>query len=142
MFLEESDEEGICILDNIPEQTQWQYFAEKYHKGLNIMGLSQIPLPRIRLYAASCINAGNVNSAMDIVLGSFRYCVNDPANRDAARQMLVSILPLLWGRLEDGSNAFIDKGLILRPPLNRVVKKEYKKIYQQLVDYLTNLATE
>ena len=141
-FLNGIGDDGICVIDNLPSMGQWQYLSEKFCTGLNLPNGNQ-QLDRIKLFSATCVEASHANSAMDIVLGSFRYCVNDPQNLDAAREMLNSVIPLIWTKtLPDGSKTGSGCGLIYRPPLDDIRVDNYRQEYQTLIDNLNALQNE
>ncbi len=73
---------------------------------------------------------------MDIVLGSFRYCVNNPRNPDAAGDMMRQVLGLMWAA-EDGNAA--ERGLILRPKLKNIRVGVHRQQYDQLLEHLKRL---
>ncbi|ADU63594.1 MAG: hypothetical protein KUA35_16685 [Pseudodesulfovibrio sp.] len=141
-FLRLMNEDGICVIDNLPNMGQWQYLGEKFCTGLHLPNGNR-QLDRIKLFSATCVEASHANSAMDIVLGSFRYCVNDPQNREAAREMLNSVVPLVWTKtLPDGTKTGSGRGLIFRPPINEIRVDSYRQEYQTLIDNLNTLQNE
>lgn len=139
-YLEEINDYGICVVDNLPITSNYKYLAKMFQSGL--MTTKQTLLKRIRLYASSCINASNVSSAMDIILGSFRYCINDPKNINAAKCMIKKVIKMMW-QVKEGNKILVDeKGLIMRPLLKRIKVPEYKNEYIKLyknINYLLNI---
>lgn len=137
-FLSRQNEDGICIIDNLPENGQWNYLAEKFQEGLYIQEENRtVPLERIQFFGATCINAAHVNSAMDIILGAFRYCINNPRNPDAASAMMRNVASMMWGR-EDGDTRYLrDYGFILRPIT--VKAPAYQKEYDLLIEHIASL---
>jgi hypothetical protein len=123
-FLLEKNDYGICILDNLPIRKQFKYLSEKYCHGLILPRGIEIPLPRIKLFATTCINASNISSAMDIVLGCFRYCINNPPNIKAAKKMMANVIELMWHHKKDDAYHVVERGLIVKPPLIRL-KRDY-----------------
>ncbi|BCS88117.1 hypothetical protein [Pseudodesulfovibrio sediminis] len=135
-------DDGICVIDNLPCMGQWKYLGEKFCTGLQLPDGNRV-LDRIKLFSATCVEASHANSAMDIVLGSFRYCVNDPQNLDAAREMLNSVVPLIWTTtLPDGRKSGSGRGLIFRPPIAEIRVDNYRQEYQTLIDNLNDLQNE
>jgi hypothetical protein len=142
MYLEELEDIGICVIDNLPEPGQFSYLSEKYQFGLRGLPGGDRSLNQIQLYAATCSGASNVSSAMDIVLGTFRYCINDPPNQDAAIEMLKSLVPMIWYRETKGKRVYEDYGIILRPKRSKV-KSAFPKFYPEydkLIKHLNMLA--
>jgi hypothetical protein len=137
-YLMENNGTGICVIDNLPGKTQFKYLSDKFSYGLTFTNGYSIPLNKIKLYAASCINASNVNSAMDIVLGSFRYCINDPKNPEAATIMMRNVVNLMWHERKGDDIYVIGRGLILRPEIEKVSFR-YKSDYEELINHINTL---
>lgn len=137
-FLVEQDAHGLCLLDNLPVKKQWQYLSEKFTVGLTFPGRMSRRLDRVCLFGATCLNAGHVNSAMDIVLGTFRYCVNGPPSDGPARAMLRSVMPLMLGKPRNGKRIITEHGLLLRP--RSVQAPAFRREYDLLVEQLNVLA--
>lgn len=138
-FLQEIDDYGICSIDNLPTNGQWRYLGDKFSNGLHLPDGDQA-LDRIKHFSATCVEASHANSAMDIVLGSFRYCVNSPANEEAARIMLQSLIPMMWSNEVEGQKQIVGRGLIIRPPTGEVRKIAYRNEYTNLIAQLNQLA--
>jgi hypothetical protein len=134
LFLQNKTEYGICLIDNLPEGRQFRYLTDKFQYGLSLPGEDAKRLDRVLIYGATAIGAGHVNSAMDIILGAFRYCINNPLNEDAAREILRSITPLMWHGVD--GDQILWHGLILRPPLNEIKVVKYKLEYSNLIEKL------
>jgi hypothetical protein len=114
-FLREIADDGMCIVDNLPTKKQFRYLSDKFCHGLILPTGREVPLPRIKLYASTCINASHANSAMDIILGTFRYCINNPSNIQAAKKMMAGVIELMWHRKQDDVYHVIERGLIVKP---------------------------
>ncbi len=61
-----------------------------------------MPLDRIKLLTSTCTNASHASSAMDVTLGAFRYCINQPKNLPAARAMMAKVVRLIWHERRGG----------------------------------------
>jgi hypothetical protein len=134
---DEGKDTGIVLIDTLPLKQQWQYLSDKFVNGLHLQSGNTVSLDRIRLYASTCLNASYVASAIDIVLGSFRYCVNDPTNRSTATEMLRGVARLMW-HVRAGDRILLrDRGLIFRPEVVKV--DAYRKEYDNLQEHLTAL---
>lgn len=142
-FLSWSDDAaGICAVDRLPTKRGFDYLEEKFARGLDLHSGGWTELPRIQLYAATSIGASHANSAMDIVLGTFRYCINAPENEDAAREMLTNVSRLMWGAKVGGTKYVRERGLILRPKLGNIRVSAYRQEYKDLLDHLRELLPE
>ncbi len=143
-YLGQIGDHGIVVVDNLPVRTQFRYLAERFCHGLDIQGQRRVALERIRLFAASCANASLVHSAIDIVLGSFRYCINNPRNPDVARDMMLRVVKMMWHRYEAATDTYDvgGKGLIIRPPRDEVRVDAYRKEYDDLFQHVNDLLKE
>jgi hypothetical protein len=67
---------------------------------------------------------------MDIVLGSWRYCINNQGNKAAAKEMMPSLIWLL------GHRPHVDElpGLVMRP--ETVYKAAFRARYAALRDFI------
>ncbi|MBU1339339.1 MAG: hypothetical protein KKD56_09745, partial [Acidobacteria bacterium] len=107
--------------------------------GLHLRDGTDKALSRIKLFAASCVGASHANSAMDIVLGSFRYCINNPRNIDAAKDMMGAVMTLMWHDQDGEKLCVVDRGLILRPRIQDIQAEKYKDEYTGLFDQINVL---
>jgi hypothetical protein len=94
-FLEEEDAIGISVVDRLPFRGDFRYLQEKFQIGLTFPWGGNRRLERIQLYGFSCIGTSHACSAIDIILGAFRYCVNKRDRFQAARNMLPSIISMM-----------------------------------------------
>lgn len=136
-FLVEQNTYGICMVDRLPILGEYRYLTDKFTKGLDSSGGRHIILNRILLYGSTCINASHLASAVDIVLGSFRYCANEPRNIVAAREMLSNVVSLMWCKVEGNTRYLRERGLILRP--KEVNAQQYKQDYENLIEWFKAL---
>lgn len=74
----------------------------------------------------------------DILLGSFRYCVNEPERDIAGKAMLPALVPLMWTGTSEGKQYVRERGLNLRPKkVNTPAhQEEYDKLMDRLQGYL------
>lgn len=141
-YLEEKGEDGICVVDRFPSNAEFGYLADKFSHGLTLGAARTVPLDRIKLFASTCLGASHANSVMDIVLGAFRYCINNPKNPDAAREMFGSVVQMMWGRRIGGTTNVRDRGLILRPAIRDIWCVAYREEYKSLIRSLRRLLTD
>ena len=139
-FLQKNNENGICIVDNLPVKKQFKYLSEKFQFGLDLPDEDRkVLLDKIHFFGATCINASHINSAMDIVLGAFRYCINNPKNPDAASVMMKKVVSMMWHRKIDGVPNYEGYGFICKPSRDRISCRRYKIEYDQLVAHIKSL---
>jgi len=141
IFLIEKDDIGFCFIDNLPTKSQYKYLQRKFVEGNNINGTS-IPQDKIKIFATTCSNASNYSSAMDIILGCFRYCINNPKNKLAAHEMLLNVVSMMWGIHNEGTHQVIGRGLIFRPEIDSIRNRRIKAEYEELLSNLNELLRE
>lgn len=137
-FLEVKVEDGIVIVDRLSDTSEYGLFIEKFTTGL-IYADKTVPLNKIKLFASSCDNASHLSSLADIVIGSFRYCINDPANFSAAKNMMGKLVKLIWATREGEKLFPFEKGLTFRPIPDEVTTERYKQDYDILLDHINSL---
>ena len=140
-YLDQVNDYGLCIVDNLPVTAQFRYLSDRFCMGLDIPGGPRVQLDRIKLFAATCSNASHVHSAIDIVLGSFRYCINAPRNLDVARLMMPQVIRMMWHRHDVATDTYyIDgRGLITRPPSEEIRVEKYRRSYSELRQNINDL---
>lgn len=134
---EEVNDVGIVFIDTLPVNSQWKYLSEKFIKGLHRRDDTWVSLDQIRCYSATCMNASNMASVIDIVLGSFRYCVNEPKNMEAASEMMKQVVSMMWHHKVGDTIHLAGRGLMLRPKEIKVA--QYKQEYDNLVSHFNLL---
>jgi hypothetical protein len=136
-FLTQENDHGICVVDRLPNATEYKYLSEKFSEGLDIQGQKKVQLDRIHLFASTCDNASHASSAMDITLGAFRYCINATKKTDAASSMMRKVANMLWHIREGKKIHASGRGLILSPQVVKVA--QYKQEYTDLLAHINNL---
>jgi hypothetical protein len=137
-FLEEADDHGVCCLDRLPISDPYSYLREKFQTGLTFPSGQRRRLDRIMSFSTSCDGASHLASVADVVLGSFRYCVNEPENDGPGRAMMPPLVSMMWHRRRGNRVLVRERGLILRPEEIRVpaYEAEYDRLVQRLMGYL------
>lgn len=136
-YLKENKSIGICFYDRMPKiDNQFNLLKDNFSEGLKFKDGKRIALENIILHSITCAGSSNLYSAVDIVLGSFRYCINNPKNKKIASSMLKKISNMVWGERKDGNVYCIGKGIILRP--KKPIAK-YKDDYQELIKNINDL---
>lgn len=134
-FLRESNEAGIVLTDNLPISNQGDFFKRKFQIGLEYPSRSVYrSLDHILLYGTTPAGASNLASLIDIVLGSFRYCINDPLDEDVAKTLFTRVLKMMWHSYDGDTRVVRERGLILRP--SEITVEEYKQDYANLIQNL------
>jgi len=138
-YLTTINDTGICAVDNLPVRAQFRYLSDKFSLGLSLPDGSHVRLDRIRMLSATCANASHLSSAMDIVLGAFRYCLNNPRNQDAASAMMKSVVELMWHEKRGQDILAVGKGLIVRPEMDKIQKQDYRRDYEEMFAHINHL---
>lgn len=132
--------DGAVIVDRLPAGVEYAYLTDKFQMGLEFPEDPPVRLDRIVLFAASTVGASHACSATDIVLGSFRYCINDPQNVDAAKEMMANVIKLLWHERDGETIYLFGRGLIFAP--KNVKSAGYKAEYDELLDHINSLIAD
>jgi hypothetical protein len=141
-FLVEKRDYGIVVMDRLPESTQaYDMLKRKFQEGLRIASTGgTIAVPRVLLYATTCDGASHLSSAVDIVLGSLRWVVNNrknPKQSPAAQTLLNNVANMMYHRKIGDNIRVRERVLILRP--QNIAHPPYKQEYEDLVAYLASL---
>lgn len=136
-FLQCQNTHGIVAMDRLPDGVEFDYLSNKFIGGLKLPEGEPIELDRIALFSSTCINASHLTSAMDIVLGSWRYCINNPMNAGAAKSMMTDLTKLIWCEREGKNLYAFEKGLVFRP--KEVKRADYRAKYDALLNHVNEL---
>jgi len=134
-YLARHKEKGIVIFDNLPFKGGVKYLRELFCKGITTATTRNNPqIPKnIVGYSISTIGASHLNSIMDIILGSFRYCVNANRINNIVKKLLPKVRNLMYGIEDRNGNKYVREfGLLLRPHLNLFYEDEDKEILSRL----------
>jgi len=137
-YLTEKKSDGMVFVDRLSDVGEYKFLSEKFTIGL-VVKEKTVALSNIKLFSSTCDNASNLSSAMDIVLGSFRYCINRPLNELSAKVMIKEIIKLFWADKEGEDINPFEKGLTFRPSPKKITVPSYKEEYQALIDHINSL---
>lgn len=137
-FLSEQKSVGYCLLDRIPVENPYRYLKEKFQIGLTFPDGKSIRLSRILGMAHAVDGSSHMCSVSDILLGAFRYCVNEPENEEAGKAMFPTLMKMMWKREQGGKSYVNDCGLVFRPATIKEEKHraEYEGLQARLQGYL------
>jgi hypothetical protein len=136
-FLVEQRERGMAVLDRLPIPHPDRFIRDKFQVGLRFPRGGTRPLSHIICYTHSCDGASHLASVADVVLGSFRYCVNEPERDQAPRAILPLVVQLMWHRRQGDRVVLDERGLMLRP--NGLWADRHRVVYDQLLERLAAL---
>lgn len=106
---------GIVVADRMPIKEGFKLLGHLHQMGGDPSMSPRGRFPNIDLFGMSIIEASHVASVADILIGAFRYCVNEPHDRPACFKLLPLVLDRIWGTKTDEGYRVLDAGLIIRP---------------------------
>jgi hypothetical protein len=139
-YLAQQKSHGIVAMDRLPKGSEFDYLSEKFTKGLALPKGEAQALDRIVMFSSTCINASHVSSVMDIVLGTWRYCINQPQNTAAAKAMMNELVRLIWHTKQGDDIHAHELGLLFRPI--DVKHPPYKAEYDALLKQINQLLAD
>lgn len=139
-FLEAGDSTGICVFDRLPFTQPYRYLNERFQTGLLLEDKTSQHLDRIHLLAYTGMGASHAGSAVDILLGFFRHCINEREPSDAARAVFPLVMSMMWHVREGDTINLRDYGLLLLPKEVKVAK--YQQQYEELAQELESVLKE
>ena len=141
-FLKQRGDVGIVLMDRPPDQVRnpFGYLKDKFQIGLEFPSGGKRRVANIIGYALTCDGASHLASLADVLLGSFRHCVNE-ADRDIANAAIFpTLVRIMWyRRTKDGKKCLRGYGLTVRPETIKTErhKKDYDDLLARLDGYLT-----
>ncbi|MBT7915345.1 hypothetical protein HN588_15720 [Candidatus Bathyarchaeota archaeon] len=132
---------GIVVCDQLPFPDKFSLLGEfNHHSGRTVDGQTpHRPLTQLYMFATTPINGSHAASVSDILLGGFRYCVNEPNRTQAAAAIFPKLFPLIWGSECADGRAILESGLIIRP--KHIGKPKFRALIDSLVYDLEQLAS-
>ena len=136
-FLEREVETGICLVDRLPYRHGHQSLGEIFQHGLQMPNNRYRILNRVLLLGETTQQESFIGSVVDIVLGSFRYCVNERQNERATRAILPPVVEMMWSHRVGDTVHVREYGLLFRP--RNVEVPAYQEEYEELTQHFTAL---
>jgi hypothetical protein len=137
-FLRGQSSYGFAIMDRMPVKTPYGYLKEKFQVGMTFPEKASVRLDRILGLSHGADGTSHLCSVCDVLLGSFRYCVNEPDNEEAAKAMFPTLMQMMWKGKESGATRVREFGLCFRPLAVDAAKfkAEYDALETRLRGYL------
>jgi hypothetical protein len=138
-FLEQRGDVGIVLADRIPVGNPYKYLKDKFQIGLEFPTGGTRRLENIIAYGNTCDGASHVASLADILLGSFRHCVNEPDKDIANAAIFRTLVRVMWHReVKNGAKELREYGLTLRPETIQIAshQKDYDDLVKRLMGCL------
>jgi hypothetical protein len=136
-FLTEREDVGIALFDRPPGQYKnpYQHLTNTFQAGLKLEGRRSVALQNVIGYGITWDGASHLASMADILLGSFRYCVNEQGKDIASAAIFPTLARVMWHRKgRDGTRELREYGLTLRPA--KITFEGYQQDYDDLVKRL------
>jgi hypothetical protein len=93
---------GIVLFDRMPISNEFAFHADKFTVGLTFPGGASTRLENILSLGSTCNNASHFSSLADVLVGSFRYCVNQEPATAASAAMFPQLVRLMWQKRQNG----------------------------------------
>lgn len=137
LFLQREKSHGICLVDRF--ENDLSVLQRIHQQGVDpeFWG-GRLPhrLENVWCYGTISIGTTHIASMVDIVLGAFRYCVNEMVRKNVPLTLYSKVRPLIL--CEPGNPSSVKEwGLFLRP--KDVKATSYKQDYDELLKHLESL---
>ncbi len=139
VYLTEHDSRGVVCIDRVDDSFGYEYFKEKFAKGVVLPNGQAPPLNRVLHYSMSCDGASHISSVVDICIGGIRYCINAATGKgpdDVARKVFPSVSRMLWHQPTATGRQIGGYGFLQYPKTVKV--EDYRKRYKDLTITLTD----
>jgi len=134
----------LCLIDRFSDAQIDSHLREKFSIGVRDMPYAgDIRLERIIGFHYSAIGQSHFGSIIDIVLGSFRFCINAHCAQDSNRLRTAGIILRLIKPLffcSEHSGKVLELSLNFSPKV--INSDRYRGEYQCLKDFLTEKGIE
>jgi hypothetical protein len=136
-FLGEVGGAGWATFDRLNTEKPYAYLQAKFENRY-ATDESHIRLERVLGYSFTCDGASHHSSLADIIIGGFRYVMNEPERDVAGRSIVQSLGPIFWGKQNSAGVNFIgERGLVLRPKSLSApsYQADYAEVRARLTDW-------
>jgi hypothetical protein len=135
-FLGEESSTGWANFDRLNTKDPYGYLKAKFSERIKRTD-NDIRLENILGYSFTCDGTSHASSIADVLLGAFRYILNEPQRDIAGKAIAKSLAPTMWYREDDkGAKQLNGRVLVLRP--REVKARNYAADYQEVRDRLTS----
>lgn len=107
---------GVALFDHTNDYKQSHYLRETFELGLPFPNSPRKKLKNIVKIETTSVGHSHLNSVTDIVVGSFRFVVNEPDKDMVGAILLKSLAKIMWGKRDAKGILHVrDRGLCIRP---------------------------
>lgn len=140
-FLRENGEvAGTAYFDHTTDYKQNEYIKDISRHGVLKEDGGRISLSHIVAMGITQDGMSHLNSVTDIVVGSFRWVINEPNKDVVGAELLRQLSGLLWGKMNDGVLKVQERSLVIRP--QKIRSPQIKADVQAFIDRLTTYSTK
>ncbi len=125
-FLKENGTYSWVLQDRHPVEGEFQYYKQRFTESRPAFSNHYHKLDRIIGFGSTCDAASHLSSLADIVLGSYRFCINNPTKDVVNAILLPRLLRSTWG-----FPCCVGRGIGIYP-VREVHKHEFKEAYEEL----------
>ena len=133
-FCNDADDFGAAMFDRMPVDHEFAFYAEKFTLGLQFQGGVHTSLKNVLSYASTADQCSHFSSVTDILVGSFRYCINEEERAEPARAMFPQLVRMMWSKTRGGQLYVRELGINFRPKL--ITHPRYQADRDALIDRL------
>ncbi len=135
-FLRESGNlPGTATFDRTEDYPQAAHLREISESGVNLENGSKRNLEYVVSLGTTQNGMSHLNSVTDIVVGSFRWVINEPDKDKVGAKLLAQLSNLLWGAINDKGELVVqERGLVIRPKVIR--SQKYKADIDAFIERL------
>lgn len=128
---------GIVCFDRSNDFKQFDYYQDVFRNGL-AFGERRTKLKFVIGLNSTCNAASHLSSVTDIVVGSFRFILNEPDKDRVGAALMKLLAPMCWGVKEAGGNInMTERGFCIRP--KKLETEKHKAEIGRLIDRLNAL---
>ena len=114
-FLREHGEEaGTVCFDQTTDFKQVKYFSEVFQEGMPFQGKRK-KLKYVISIEQTSSGVSHLASVTDVIVGAFRFIMNEPDKDKVGSILLKELVQLMWGQTDiNGTKNLRDRGLCIR----------------------------
>lgn len=139
-YCKENDAPGLVLADQWPCDNGFGFLESCQQEGIQYKLGEKVSLPMIYGYAQISDNSTTLMSVADIILGAFRYCINERNKTIVNTTLMPKIARLMWYTNENGNRKLRNRGLNISP--REIQVQKYKKEYDALIDHIVKYANK
>ncbi|WP_108127316.1 DUF3800 domain-containing protein [Saccharospirillum mangrovi] len=137
-YCSETHTPGFVMADQWPVDNGFGFLESCINGGISYRGGTTARLPWIHAFSQVSDNSTPLMSVADIVLGSFRWCINNQDKTDVNTALMPRIAGLMWYSGATNNRSILNRGLNFSP--REVLVEKYKDQYTELYEHILHFA--